>query len=407
VEPAKQYENPLTITSQFPFCGLPLRLDSYRGCQFQCGFCFARNRIEEYNGLTPARTGYLRRTFRRAFAEEHKQSGLVGEFLRRRVPIHFGGMSDPFQDAERNFGITRDFLLTLRDFDHPTVISTRGSLVASEPYISILREMRHVVVQFSMTFTSDQYRSQLEPYSPSSAALLKAMSHLASFGVNVTCRWQPYVPGKTESPAAFIGRVASAGAKHLALEHLKVPVDANAKAWRRFEVQSGVAWRREYQNGTATREGREYILRGPEKFATIQAVASLSREAKMTFGAADNEYQYLSDTDCCCAGVDQFEGFERWFKHQIGYAIRKGKGDIITYESIANEWCPSGSVDRFLNSHTRLGKKNGTKGRVSDHIQFRWNSPNVYGSPSSFASVIPTEEFSPGGFRIYRWAQEK
>jgi DNA repair photolyase len=329
--------------------------------------------------------------------------GIVGEFLRRRVPIHFGGMSDPFQEIERHYGVTLDYLTTLRDSDYPTVISTRGVLVSHEPYLSLLREMNKVVVQFSMTSTEDQFRSQLEPYSPSSAALLRAMNRLSDVGVKVTCRWQPYVPGKSESPSDFVRRVSDAGARHLALEQLKVPIDANAPAWGRFEKESGVRWRQEYKNGGATRDGREYILRGPEKLTTIRTVSSLTRKTNMTFGVADNEYQYLSDTQCCCSGVDQFDGFENWFKHQIAYAIRKTEGNLITYESIANEWLPRSSVDRFLNSHTRLGKKLGTKGTISDHIRFRWNHPNVSGSPATFSSVVPTEQFTPQGFRIYRW----
>lgn len=312
-------------------------------------------------------------------------------------------MSDPFQELERRFRVTEDYLATLRDFEYPTVISTRGTLIAEDPYLSLLREMKKVVVQFSMTSTADQYRRQLEPYSPSSGSLLAAMNRLATVGIAVTCRWQPYIPGKTEDPRVFVRTVANAGAKHLALEHLKVPIDANVKAWKRFETESGVSWRQEYRNGSAMRDGREYVLRDCQKLSRIQTVAALTRTAGMTFGAADNEYQYLSDTKCCCAGVDQFEGFENWFKHQIAYAIRKSGDDVITYESIADEWSPLGSVDRFLNSHTRLGKKLGTTGRVSDHIRFRWNRPEVYGSPSSFVGVIPTEQFSPEGHRIYRW----
>lgn len=351
----------------------------------------------------PARTGYLRRVFRRVFSKDDRPVGAVGEFLRRNVPIHFGGMSDPFQEVERRFRVTQDYLITLRDADYPTVISTRGVLVAQEPYLSLLREMKRVVVQLSLTSTCDRFRCQLEPYSPSSASLLDAMSRLSRSGVTVTCRWQPYVPGKSEHPSEFVRRVASAGARHVALEHLKVPIDAKAAAWRRFEKDSGVAWRAQYKEAGAKRDGREYVLGGPEKLDTIRTVSLLTREAKMTFGAADNEFQYLSDTPCCCAGVDQFQGFDDWFKHQIGYAIRKSQDDFITYESISDEWAPLASVDRFLNSHTRLGSRLNTRGSIADHIRFRWNNPNVSGSPASFASVSPTGQFTPRGFLIYRW----
>jgi hypothetical protein len=263
-----------------------------------------------------------------------------------------------------------------------------------------------VIVQFSLTSTSDCYRNQLEPMSPSAASLLSAMTRLSNAGIVVTCRWQPYVPGKTEHPADFVRRVADSGAKHLALEHLKVPIDPRIAGWRRFESQSGVPWREQYRNEGATRDGREYIFRGRKKLRVIQKVAALARKKRMTFGAADNEYQYLSDTDCCCSGVDQFPGFDNWFKHQIGYAVRKSNGGTIAYESIAQEWSPLSSVDRFLNSHTRLGLKLGNNGTMADHVRFRWNEPSASGSPATFASVVPTERFSSGGFRLYSWEQK-
>jgi len=90
------YTTPISLTSQFLFCGLPLRLDSYRGCGFQCAFCFARQRGGNTPEavVVPARPESIRRTFERAFRSDEHSLGVVGQFLRRRAPIHFGGMSD-------------------------------------------------------------------------------------------------------------------------------------------------------------------------------------------------------------------------------------------------------------------------------------------------------------------------
>lgn len=41
---SKEYTNSLSLTSQFSFCGLPFRLDTYSGCSFSCAYCFARIR---------------------------------------------------------------------------------------------------------------------------------------------------------------------------------------------------------------------------------------------------------------------------------------------------------------------------------------------------------------------------
>jgi DNA repair photolyase len=107
------YTTPFSITSQFAFCGLPLRLDTYRGCGFQCSYCFARNRGGNSPGETirPANFKQIDTILERALNQNGK--GVIAEFLRRRTPIHFGGMSDPFQPAELKHRVTASALRSL------------------------------------------------------------------------------------------------------------------------------------------------------------------------------------------------------------------------------------------------------------------------------------------------------
>src|SRR5260370_11964728 len=100
----------------------------------------------------------------------------------------------------------------------------------------------------------------------------------------------------------------------------------------------------------AVRDGGEYVLPATEKLDRVLEAAKYVRKSGMTFGAADNEFQYLSDTEACCSGVDQFPGFQNFLRHQAGYAVRKSRGTEILYETIKNEWHPVGSIDRYLNS---------------------------------------------------------
>jgi len=124
----------------------------------------------------------------------------------------------------------------------------------------------------------------------------------------------------------------------------------------------------------------------------------------MTFGAADNEFQYLSDTDACCSGVDQFPGFENFFRHQIGYAIKRSLGGRITYETIRNEWKPVGSIDRYLNSKTRIGNEAGCMGSLREHVLARWNSPGAPGSPSMFFGVAACKKRTANETLSYDWS---
>jgi DNA repair photolyase len=401
-EPAR-YSNPLSLTSQFFFCGLPLRLDSYRGCAFQCSFCYARYRggNAPAPNVVPADPDTLERVFERSLREP-SAPGLIGQFLRQRVPIHFGGMSDPFQPAERREQVTRRFLETLVRFQHPTVISTRSTLPASEPYLDLLSRMKAVVVQFSFVSTRESVSDRIEPHSPRPAELLATMESLSRRGIPVTCRWQPYIRGISEPAREFVRRVAEAGARHVAMEHLKLPIETNHPLWQVLVAGCGNDVIASYRNSGARLDGRELVLPAHIKLPAILEVRGAAKEHQISFGAADNEFQYLSDSGCCCSGVDQFPGFERWFKYQVAHAVRRCRGKRIVYGAIAGYWTPQGSVDRWLNSHSRIGEA----GTLQDHIRGRWNDVASAFSPASFYGVEPTGEMTPAGFRVYRWNED-
>jgi len=399
----ERYTNPLSITSQFFFCGLPLRLDSYRGCAFQCSFCYARYRggNSPNPNILPADPNTLRRTFDRAFRADPLPA-MIGQFLRHRAPIHFGGMSDPFQPVERRFGVTRRFLETLRDFSYPTVISTRSTEASAEPFLALLQEMPFVVVQFSFVSTRQSVSWRLQPHSPSPKRLLASMEKLARRGLPVTCRWQPYVPGLSEPPSEFARRVSDAGASHIALEHLKLPVEKGHPLWPVLTSGAGMDLDAYYRSAGARLDGRERVLPATAKLPAILAARSAAHDHGLSFGVADNEFQYLSDYGCCCSGVDRFPGFDGWFKHQFAHAVRLCRGARVVYGSIARYWSPFGSVNRWMNSHSRI--ENGKRsGMLTEHIRTRWNEPASRLGPGSFYGIEPTDEFTPSGFRVYQW----
>src|SRR5439155_533788 len=89
--------------------------------------------------IVPASRDTLERIFRRVEGLGPRDRTMLGQFLRRRVPIHFGGMSDPFQPAEARYRVTEAMLETLAARAYPTVISTRGLLVADDRYVQLLK----------------------------------------------------------------------------------------------------------------------------------------------------------------------------------------------------------------------------------------------------------------------------
>ena len=409
MNPADQYSSPLGFSSLFAFCGLPLRLDSYKGCGFSCTYCFARAR-ETVGGtpqIRPADPGVLHRHFRRVFVDKREDLSVVSECLRRRMPIQLGAMGDPFQFAERRFRVTENYLRSTAEHGYPLVISTRGALVAEQPYLDLLKAQHAVVVRMSLSTADDKRSAAVEREDVRPTTILRTMEKLSSAGIRVACRWQPYIPGLSEEPEMLAPRVASAGCQHCSFEFLRLPRERNADLQVGFYRRTGEDIYDRYETARALHRVREYILPAEQRLPTILRARTAIRATGMRFGAADNDLQYLSDDACCCSGVDAVPGFEGFFRHQVAYAVRRNFGRRITFRSIAREWTPNGSIDRYLNSGRRIAGKSRSTGSVRDHVARRWNTSGVEGSPDSFFGVEATGEYSPNGMRVYGWNAAK
>jgi DNA repair photolyase len=403
------YSAPLGFSSLFAFCGLPIRLDAYKGCAFRCTYCFARARegVEGNPKVRPADPQVLARALRRVFVERREKLSVVSKCLQRRMPIHLGGMGDPFQPAEQRYKVSLQYLRTAVQYQYPLVISTRGDLIADSPYIELLKELQAVVVRLSLSTTEDTRSSLVERSEVRPSKVLRTMEKLSSIGVRVACRWQPFIPGISEDPEIFAPRVAATGSRHCSFEFLRLPREQNPLLIEGFREANGENIYKFYKSLGALHRVREYILPPENRLPVILRARAAVRASGMSFGAADNDFQYLSDNACCCSGVDGFPGFDGFFRHQIAYAVRRNFGRRIEYESIAHEWSPGGSIDRYLNSGRRVAPRTGAEGTVRDHIAQRWNTLGLEGSPDSFFGVEPTGEFTADRMRVYRWNPEK
>ncbi len=399
------YKNPLSVTSQFGFCGLPFRMDTYSGCAFGCSYCFARLRGGNINSkkIQAADPDVIINRFKNAISSNSKNQGVITEYISKRMPVHFGGMSDPFQSIEKNLNSSLKVLKYLSSINYPIVISTKSNLIITEPYIEVLKNYSNLVIQFSFSTLKDEITKVIEPNVPTPSELLKTIEVLSKNGIKTSIRWQPYIPGVSESPESFLATISNTGAKHVGFEHLKLPLEKNNRLNAQILALNGIDLKKYYLNNNGKRDGRELILFNERKLSLIKEVKAISNLKKMTFGAADNEFQFLSDTNCCCSGVDQFDGFENWNKFQIGHAVKKAfdaQIGQIKFELIEPEWKPQGAIDKHINSKSRL-KKNNSKNTIEDYILNRWNNLNSPFNPTHFYGVTFDNNYDQNGHKIY------
>lgn len=395
------YEYCLTPTSQFYYCGLPLRMDSYSKCQFSCRYCFASSRGGRRGlpGMQIADPEQLAHTLNRLTSGAPRT--VVEEFLAERQPIHLGGMSDPFSPIENVRGVTLRILEVLADHQYPTIISTKATMYAQDRYLDCLKRGRFIV-QSSIIGTEEKFVKQVDFGTPGPAAQLQALRQVASEGIPTACRIQPLIPTREADAESVIDACADAGVRHVAVEHLKLPLEREWSGTPRISSILGFDLAQYYAREGAKRTGREWVLPLEARIEAVLALRGRAHDEGLTFGAADNDLLLLGDGECCCSGADLVPGFSTYFRHNYAEAARRGlRSGIVSLDSLNDTWFPEGSMSRYVNSHSRLPAIHGRGANVDEYIRRNWNGRPNGCSPASIFGVSATGESDDHGFRLY------
>lgn len=388
----------ISLTSQLPFCGIPFRLDSYSACQFGCRYCFAsaRGGASGSSQVVGANPESLQRRFDR-IASKGAQSAL-DEMLVARIPLHFGGMSDPFTPIEATRGVTLSLLRILADRNYPVILSTKGTLATKDQYLAVLKRGKFAV-QYSFSSLDDRAARLIEPGVRSPVERLDALRILASEGVPTSIRLQPFLPTRELDARELIDAATSAGAKHFALEHLKLPIEKDVGRRSKLNAAVGVDLYEHCIARGAARVGREWILPVEARLEAVNTIRAHAKRRGLSFGAADSDLLHWSDGSVCCSAADLL-GMGNGMRFNFLTAVRRGmRSRRISFGSIANEWRPTGSISQFVNSHSR------TRGgqTVEAYIKARWNGATNGPSPLSFFGVESTEDYDIDGYRLYSY----
>lgn len=378
----KFYNSPISLTSQFYFCPVPLRLDTYSGCSHKCVYCFANNSdmkfinndkfqetAREFTGVKPTKLAYIKKYFDIAFEGAkntfNNQEALAVECLKKRVPMHFGGMSDGFQPIEAQIGITYETLKLLKKYNYPIILSTKGKLIAEPKYFNLLKDYENLALQISLIDYREEVIKALEPKAATVQERLDIIKQYSSIGKWVACRIQPLIINLQDNHLVItelLNRLQAAGCKHVMVEGLKFFSGnklANKRIAEVFKTLTGNEYDLEayYKAIGSKNSGNDLELPSWRKHRYVKIFAEELKKRGMTFGCADNDLRFMGDSPCCC-GVEGLKGFENMLKHNTGFAVfnalRNNKKEI-TYDDIKDEWFPKGDF-RLVMSNEKAQK---------------------------------------------------
>ena len=370
------------MKSIFYFCSLPLRLDSYRGCTHGCLYCFSQklnNRNERFfSKIVPANSTTFERLMSSVVENPEKNTGPVRSCLEKRIPLHFGCVSDPFQPAERRYRVTLNFLKTLQKHQYPCVISTKSNLVVDPDYINIMTTTP-TIIQMSFSTLDDDFARRLEPSATIPSKRLLALKQLAQEGIWTVARLQPFLYPKEKLTRDLFERIADAGVKHVVLEHLRIPTNSQLKTRRKLWGAIGMDMLQVYKELGRKYSRINFELASNLKLKNVLDAKQLAKDFGMSFGSGDNDFHHLSDELCCC-GLSSDERFQPYLGH-LGYGAFKGvSGGKVSYQYLDEFWQPEGSIKRYINSDCRLIPNNTTINLLKSKV----DKPKSSNSPLCF-----------------------
>ena len=397
------YKHYTTITSQLYFCSSPIRLDTYNRCQFGCSYCFSRNRQGDNTEKSIKKASS--KGFEKRMARVNSsiiQSGL-DEFLERRVPIQLGGLFDPFSPMELTQKATLGVMNTLKDYQYPTLISTKGHIFMRPEYSSILKRM-NVYVRLSAAGVAEKYRSGIDIGCDSFNRVLDKIKFISDLGLPVSLRIQPVIPGFEEDALRMTELASKAGVSHVSFEYLKITAESRDRELKQVLKTTGVDIWAKMESLGLMKLGRDYTLVKQAKWNFLFRAKKLCVELGIKFGAGDTEFIHLSDGEGCCNGSGFFLKKSNQFRGNFVGVISKNKdNEQVKFDDLKSEWTPLGNIHRYLTTNSRSRDMSGKYPSLLSLLSHRWNGSRGPYSPAFFHGVTWNGRVDSNGYKIYQF----
>ena len=265
----------ISCGSQIILCDVPIRLDTYNGCSHGCKYCFVQRR-KNISVVSPENCINVLKSF------INMKRGIETKWCDWKIPLHWGGVSDPFQPLEKKYKVSYNVLRVFLDTQYPFIFSTKGALSATREYLDIIKDCL-CVAQISMV--CDKY-DILEPGAPNYNERLKMAEAFASVGKRVIARIQPFMPEVLNDVLNNIPKLKNVGVYGVVVEGMIFV----AKKPGLVKVRGDWCY-------------PEDVL-----YRCLKKIKEVCHLNHLSFYSGENRLRTMGDNLCCC-GIDGLNGF--------------------------------------------------------------------------------------------------
>jgi len=171
-------------------------VNPYRGCEFGCRYCYARY-THEYMELAPAE-------FEKKIFVKQDAAALLARDIERHIEpgehIAIGTATDPYQPAEKEFGVMRGILerLAAREGLSLSITTKSDRIVRDIDLLARIAARSELSINITVTTLRPRLARLLEPRAPRPDLRLAAVRRLREAGLPVGVFAMPVLPGITD-----------------------------------------------------------------------------------------------------------------------------------------------------------------------------------------------------------------
>ena len=298
-------------------------INPYRGCEFGCKYCYARYTHEymEIDGGEFERRIFVKqdagvllaRDISQKYSYESKSDGFAPS-----EHIAIGTATDPYQPAEKEYGVTRACLeeLAKREGLSISIITKSNQIVRDMDLLLRIAAKSALTVNITVTTLRPRLARLLEPRAPRPDLRLAAIRELRAAGLCVGVSASPLLPGINDSELEAVAAASrEAGAKWF-FSGVLFLMPASAKQFLPFIRERFPKLAKQYEqwyakNGYAPEDYRKKISERVHKLRERLGFASrpwegmrpIARPAQMSLGwdagAISSQLQQMRS---CAAG---------------------------------------------------------------------------------------------------------
>lgn len=392
-------------------CSMPMTFDTYSNCSYGCLYCFSQFQRAVGNGkdlylqkqVKPVSVNRVKRMF------TDPDSSQFGPYIKARKVMQWGGLSDQFDEFERERGVTLELLRFFREIDYPLCFSTKATWWLDDPrYTDLFKDNPKWNCKFSIITLDERKAKIIEAGVDSPEKRLRAIEKFSSLNAGgATLRLRPFVIGvTTPSYLDLIRRASEAGATAVSTEFFCLEQRSSLlkKKMPIFNELCGFDVLEFYRKFSC---GAGYLrLNRNVKRPFVKAMKKLCDDLGMRFYVSDAHFKEMCSNGCCCGLPEDWNYSRGQFCKALQIAKRDGK---VRYSQIRED------IDNLLggfqwgsargyncNSSEKLAAFMGMT--MADYMRWLWNNPQAGQSPYRlFEGVLVPGEKDEDGNIVYEY----